>query len=228
MDRITSPFTQLLIFLILFGTFSFEDAKAQCFQSGFCAEPIGKFTGVFSVDQKFLGEADLISKAFGVTPNLLIMNDFSIPNAIASPLDTAIGRRGTVYFGLSLLLDELWSMTKGEIAVAGILAHEFAHILQFKKGWVSGAVNRELHADYLAGWYLGQRSYHGPLDITGFANSLFQRGDYNFGDPQHHGTPAARRTAMVAGFNQRAKSLNQAYNGGMLTVLGIQNSLGSS
>jgi hypothetical protein len=102
-------------------------------------------------------------------------------------------------------------------AVAGALAHELAHLFQFRKpagsseSWWNkmldddGGVTRrrvELHADFLAGWCLGRSpsSIIDSLEIDLFARRLFQLGDTYSLDPNTHGTPQQRYAAMLRGF----------------------------
>jgi len=150
---------------------------------------------------------------FGVNPNLVMFDDGQSPNAFASPQITLYGFTGTVYFGIGLVRNQLWSMDKGEAAVAGIMAHEFSHILQMKMGSTLTGKYRELHADFMAGYYLHAKSYVARADIKPFAQSLFETGDYNFRSPVHHGTPEERVSAMLAGYNTELP-LVQAFHAG--------------
>jgi hypothetical protein len=188
---------------------------AQCLQgSGAVSGPFFKTTGNPSLDLRFNQEAAMIASVFGVAPNLLLFNDSGSPNAFASPNNTYPGYTGTVFIGVTLLRDELWSMNTGEYAVAGILAHEFSHILQFAKASSLSGAQRELHADYMAGYYLGKKSYFLPTRIANFATSLYNKGDYAFWSPAHHGTPEERVKAMVAGFKNRGALLDDAFSDG--------------
>jgi hypothetical protein len=113
-------------------------------------------------------------------------------------------------------------MNKGGYAVAGIMAHEFAHILQFDKESELSGKARELHADFMAGYYLGKKSYFAPTNVRAFAVSLFEKGDYAFRSPSHHGTPQERVNAMVAGVQSANLDLDDAYETGERFVSGNQ------
>jgi hypothetical protein len=102
-------------------------------------------------------------------------------------------------------------------AVSGSLAHELAHLFQFRNGpegggtwWTTmlnddGDITRrkvELHADFIAGWCLGQ-SPRGLIDFLGidvFARRLYEFGEMDDLDPNSHGTPQQRYAVMLRGF----------------------------
>ena len=110
-----------------------------------------------------------------------------------------------------------------------IVAHEFGHILQYKKGMqAGGAWQMEPHADYLAGWFLASRK-KGPLPNSpfpglsasiaskGFERAIaaaFELGDTLFDDPRHHGTPELRATMVVAGYQTSHLPIDQAFDTG--------------
>ena len=190
-------------------------ASAQCLSgSSVSSSRLFKTTGNMDLDTRFNQEASMIYSVFGVNPNIFIFDDGRSPNAYASQEITLQGYTGTVYFGGTLLQSELWNMNKGGYAVAGIMAHEFAHILQIKWDSRMSGRARELHADYLAGYYLGRKSYFVPTNIRAFANSLFEKGDYAFWSRAHHGTPQERVNAMLAGFQSANADLLTAYRYG--------------
>ena len=113
----------------------------------------------------------------------------------------------------------------GGAAVAGIAAHEGAHILQFfspvgrllARG--DTARTMELHADFLAGYYFGATG-RTERSIDVFGESLFERGDYDFNSRDHHGTPDERLEAMHRGFREadRGAGLAQAVESGLAHV----------
>ncbi len=184
------------------------------------AGQILKTTGNVALDNSLNQEGNFLHNVFGIAPNLFIFDDGRQPNAFASPQSTMPGYSGTVYLGRTLLATELWSMAKGSQAVAGIMAHEFAHVLQFESGTKSSGKYLELQADYLAGYYLGKKSYLSPTNLRAFATSLYEKGDYNFWSPAHHGTPEERVKAMMAGFAARDLSLDEAHSQGERFVRG--------
>ncbi len=195
-------------------------AVAQCLTSS-TSEAGGKFktTGDVNLDATINGEASSLSQAFGVTPSLYTLDDSQASNAFANCGDNV------VMIGLRLLREELWSMDRGGLAVAGIMAHEFTHIYQCSHGGGLSTRDMELQADYMAGWYLKhQKSVYG-LDVTGFARSLWSKGDYNFRESTHHGTPDQRVGAMAAGFGDSTTSTSTAF-AHSVTFLGYDGGMG--
>lgn len=173
-----------------------------------------KTTGDPSLDSAINGEAGTIASAFGVTPQLYTLDDSQSSNAYADC------NNNRVFIGLRLLREELWSMDKGTLAVAGIMAHEFTHIYQCAVGGTLTGSKMELQADYMAGWYMRHAKSSYGLDISGFARSLWQKGDYNFRDPTHHGTPTQRVGAMAEGFNNNTSSASQAFEDSVAYLTG--------
>ena len=99
-------------------------------------------------------------------------------------------------------------------ALAGVVAHEFAHAHQR----TSGAFDRlfdddpvhfgqtpyrliELHADFLAGFYMGRQSGFSEQAALDFTTAIASLGDSDFANPTHHGTPAERAFCMYRGRN---------------------------
>lgn len=87
---------------------------------------------------------------------------------------------------------------------------------------------RELHADYMAGYYLGRKGLVTSSGVEEFATSLFEKGDYNFTSPQHHGTPIQRVAAMRGGYDDAQLSTIGAYAKGQRVVKRIVRDDGNS
>ncbi len=68
----------------------------------------------------------------------------------------------------------------------------------------------ELHADCLAGVYMGKTRVHAKDRMSAFAQSLFARGDYAFNSPYHHGAPEQRVAAMEIGYDLGAAGTDVA------------------
>ena len=136
--------------------------------------------------------------------------DSQSPNAFATPSPVVPGGQdGSVVFGVTLLNNEIskFGQNKAGAALAGIMAHEFAHIVQYKKGLGGGAVPpKELQADCLAGWYMGVKQVQlwGPqglqIAIQSLLASLFDKGSDNWTNPNWHGTPQQRATMGKVGW----------------------------
>jgi hypothetical protein len=169
-------------------------------------------TGNSKLDRVLILELKSILAQLSVNPGFRIIDDFDSPNAFAMPRTIVGGTQGTVLFGINLIQSEL-NGPFGGYAVAGIAAHECAHIFQFfsRFGGLLTAGQRtaramELHADCLAGYYLG-RDRTKENQLTAFARSLFEKGDRNFNHRQHHGTPEERVRAMEQGYAMAKRNL---------------------
>lgn len=164
-------------------------------------------TGDPVLDKAIMFEIKRIRTFFGIHPGVRILNDQQSPNAYAIRDSLLLGTDGTVLLGRTLIGSELEANSKGGIAVAGIIAHECAHILQYNSSLYGRLTTGqrtsrclELHADYMAGFYFGVRAVSKDLEVKPFAHSLFGKGDWAFNEPTHHGTPQEREAAMYAGF----------------------------
>jgi hypothetical protein len=157
----------------------------------------------------FLGVAlGHLSSAFEVSPGFAFFDDSASPNALAVP-DTLLGNGpGTVLMGMHLFGQLMARVRDGGITVIAVCAHEFGHIHQMQYGYHSrlaalDSTKRpiELHADFLAGYYLALRKeQHRELDLSAVGGVLHGLGDTNFDAREHHGTPQERVGALAAGF----------------------------
>lgn len=205
---------------LLIISFYASIAYSQCFVSNFGSlGTLYKTTGNTALDQKFNSSQATLQNLFGVSVNQFVYDDGQSPNAYATRGNDPM-YDGLVAFGRTMLASRLWNINKGEYAVAGILAHEYAHVMQIKKGtsYSSGKL-RELHADFMAGYFIGKQGFP-QSGINSFANDLYSIGDYDFWSPQHHGTPEERVDAMLVGFQNRNLSANSAYSAGLTYVKG--------
>jgi hypothetical protein len=148
-----------------------------------------------------------MSNLFGVEPGFAFFDDDTSNNAFASR-SKRLGRQdGSVVFGQKMFDSLMTQPTNPDVGVAVVCAHEFGHIVQFKRGlyWqlvVEGRVKRlELHADFLAGYFAGRRRLeHKDYPAVVFAETMDRLGDTQFNNPQHHGTSDERGQAVVAGY----------------------------
>ena len=170
-------------------------------------------TGNFQIDSVFQREGIALVNIFQVRPWGYFFNDSNGPNAYASPevTNAAYGPDGTVVFGMTLLRGELARDLGYGFSVPAILAHEFTHIVQFKRHSSLNTMQRELQADYMAGWYMGRRGTWVLTDVRPAFQSFFEKGDYDFNNPSHHGTPQQRLAAISSGFVDASLPLDQVY-----------------
>lgn len=149
-----------------------------------------------------------ISDCLNVTPSFAYFDDHDSPNAFALREKRVAGTDGTVLFGQRLLKQLMADPEAGDAAVAGICAHEFGHVLQWKVGvdeiLLEGqpTVKRvELHADFLAGYFAGVRKLQqSSFNAAVIALTQFNAGDNMLKHPKHHGTPEERGKAIVKGY----------------------------
>jgi hypothetical protein len=178
---------------------------------------------------RFLGRAlARLASTFQVSPGFAFFDDGNSPNAFASS-ETLVGNGpGTVLMGMRLF-SHLMARRDNGIAVIGVCAHEFAHIHQMSGGYRGRLASLhatvkpvELHADFLAGYYMARRKAEHPgLDLRMLALELYKRGDTEFTSRQHHGTPDERLGALSAGYGfgkEGNRDIAQAADAGLQFV----------
>ena len=93
----------------------------------------------------------------------------------------------------------------GDFAVAYVVAHEYAHNVQQEGGLLDGrtrALPTELNADCLAGTWAKWEYGKGKLtdaDVQEALDAALAVGDFDYLNPQHHGTPQERHDALQTG-----------------------------
>jgi hypothetical protein len=169
--------------------------------------PMIRSSGDRDLDRSIGVSLTRISDLFTVVAGFGFINDAGAPNAYASPQSRVPGTDGTVFLGLTLL-KQLQKKAPSGVAVMGVLAHEFGHIVQFKSGThqrLSAGKTTvrlvELHADFLTGYFAGKRGKVNPqLDRQALGNAFNAIGDTAINHPKHHGTPQERVFALSKGF----------------------------
>jgi hypothetical protein len=172
------------------------------------------------IDAAFNKEIAQLNALLPVRPGFFLLNEssnaFAIPNAIQP------GTEGTVAFGSRLMLSEFQESGQNlNFSIPAIMAHEFSHILQFRHHTRLAGKLMELQADYLAGWYMGNRDRFSGWSSQAFRGSLvsfYEKGDYDFNSQRHHGTPAERAAAITEGFQNAGLSLSAAYSASLRFV----------
>ena len=179
---------------------------------------------------RFLGRALVrLSTTFGVGPGFAFFDDGQAPNAFATGQTLLSEGHGTVLMGMHLFGQRMAKDRDAGMTVIAICAHEFGHIHQIQNGY-HGALAKldatvkplELHADFLAGFYLGNRKHEHPdLDLQTVGRVYDSIGDTDYTSPQHHGTPEERIAAITKGFEfQRdaRNTIDDAARAGMVLV----------
>ena len=100
--------------------------------------------------------------------------------------------------------------TTGDFAVAYIVAHEYGHQIQDELGLFDAYGERvptmafELQADCFAGTWAHSASEQNRLedgDLQEALDAVLAVGDFDAGNPGHHGTPEQREEAWRGGFD---------------------------
>lgn len=178
--------------------------------------PISRASLPADVGQSLERALSRAASAFEVRPAFRLFADGS-PNAFAYQTP---GSRPLVAIGLTLLAQAMRRPDHG-ISLVAVLAHELGHIAQFTRGADLTAgeptVRRqELHADFLAGWYLAKLQRRLPDVKLWHSGELFAAlGDTNFGSRNHHGTPKQRSAAVDAGYRfakRREMDIDRAFD----------------
>ncbi len=178
------------------------------------------------IDAQLTGIALTAAQQFNVRPTIRYFDEKGSPNAFATPVNTEGSTHGTVRIGVNLVASETrrfiatdYGRTRGySYSVTAVIAHELAHILQFAQQAALPTRNTELQADYLAGWYFSYLSRVDPnfapnAGLQDGMRAFFERGDYNFNNAGHHGTPQQRLAAFTEGYNARAANVQAAWAG---------------
>ena len=182
--------------------------KAGCYAASYntgsgYGTSVGVTLGNAVYDQK-MNEEVAIQRMFfnGVPANVWILYEASPreKNAYASP-------DGHILFGYHMFYYTVQSFN--ELAVAGILAHEWGHRTQFVHNWPTGNPGMELEADAFSGYYMAIAKQWAWSQIQGYYANTYATGDYFFNHPQHHGTPDQRLAAAYLGVNTAIEAMRQ-------------------
>ena len=149
-----------------------------------------------------------LSSAFEVYPDFRFYDDRDGLNALAAPFSLTHGTNGTVLFGVRLFHRQIDAHPDGDIAVLGICAHEFGHIVQYFSPYYKELRKAhrtvklvELHADFLAGYFVALRRERFPdIKLQGLGEAWEAMGDVQYNAPGHHGTAAERLQAIERGY----------------------------
>jgi predicted metalloprotease len=108
----------------------------------------------------------------------------------------------------------------GAFAVAYVVAHEYGHNVQQERGVLTGrlfAMPTELNADCLAGTWTAWDYGRGGVtqaDVQEVIDAALAAGDFDYTNPQHHGTPQERRDALLTGLKSGNPSACDPYLAG--------------
>jgi len=102
-----------------------------------------------------------------------------------------------------------------ELAVAGVMAHEYGHRVQFQHfqqgKWFNdyaGKFQVELEADAFSGLYMALAKGAYWSEMEPYFQATFDAGDYMYNSRDHHGTPQQRMACAHLGVTAAAAILN--------------------
>lgn len=151
-----------------------------------------------------------MSRTFKENPGFGYYDDGSALNAFATSATAINQTGGTIGFGRNMLRKQLEIDPVG-ISVVAICAHEFAHILQFRTHLSDRLLRkysdycRELHADYLAGFFLFWFQETRGSDLQGVGRSWEDMGPSEFTTNLSHGTAEMRLDCIQQGYRDSAE-----------------------
>ena len=113
----------------------------------------------------------------------------------------------TIYFAQELAAQ--FYRAVGDFGVAYVVAHEYAHNVQNELGRLSAPGRTstkpfELQADCMAGLWGNSVYAEGRIDrsdVEEAVKTAYAVGDFDYGNPNHHGTPDERREAWLTGLD---------------------------
>lgn len=155
----------------------------------------------FQNDNQFSQEVGRQRSFWSIPANVYVWYE---PNGVKNAVSTS---EGNILYGYNLFYYTVPNF--GDHAVDGVLAHEWAHQIQFSYGWMNqGTLLSELEADAFAGFYIIAGKQLNTSQINGFMNNVYYSGDYQFNSSDHHGTPNQRAAAATIGINYGLNYLN--------------------
>ncbi len=168
-------------------------------------------TGNRNLDNALASEMKKQQQLYILKPAFYIFTDL-IKNAFATTrkFPEYPASDGSIVYGIELMKEQLARGYWGGAVVAGVLAHEYGHIFQYRSGYFRKLRKMhktvkfvELHADYLSGYYIGRKYKESGerVNVRTVASATYDIGDYSYNSPQHHGTPIERTIMLKAGFD---------------------------
>lgn len=179
-------------------------------------DPLRTGTGNSTLDRGLGHALTNVKRVFSQNPGFGFYDDAGRPNAYAYSGTIVSDTQGTVGFGSTLFRELLRRFNDGGVSVMAVMAHEFGHISQFgARRTYQGLKSAhhtvkfvELHADLLAGYFLGWRKQELPsMPVIAALEHMYSIGDFKFNDPHHHGTPSERVWATSVGYGMGSDRL---------------------
>jgi hypothetical protein len=160
-------------------------------------EDIARLDSVFGVHVSVYFPNDGLQDArFTTETNATLMTRDDVPPSEQAQMS------GSIFISRGLFEEE-FQRYGTLMSIPGILAHEYAHAMQARYGFPYGkGIQRELHADFMSGWYTAYRCNCRQQDPRPALDAIARRGDNRgFFDPNSHGTNEQRAAFWMAGYN---------------------------
>lgn len=163
----------------------------------------------FIIDPPFTAEilADYFVDVVNVQSTFLVETPLISFDGFAIALGGFLGIEDLIVIGDGLVELASEAGVEDKIVWSGILAHEWAHQIQFNNRGVwypSGAITRttELEADYFTSYYLTHKrgGTYNWKRVEDFLELSYNVGDCSFDNPGHHGTHLQRMRAAQMGY----------------------------
>ncbi len=193
---------------------------SQCYRTNdvsYYGTAVAKTTNNVLLDNILNTEYSMLTKVFQVNLDFYILDDSEGSNAYFTSRCSGDKCDGSILLGTNLMSEEI-SKSSGPESIKAIMAHEFGHALQNLMGWGGIGKQKELHADFLAGYYIGLKSYIIRQNVDMFTKQFFSIGDNDFFSIYHHGTSKERACSFLEGYlcaTTRNYNIYQAYNAGI-------------
>gem|GEM_PF-6979386 len=176
-----------------------------------CSAPILRARITDNLHREITWEIRNLETFFQVRALFRYYPDHTAPNAMAERPSRYSLYDGVVHLGVSYLNEKLSAPEFGPSVLIWTLGHEMAHVLQFRQRLDVTQARMELHADYLAGYYMGRQMDLGrKLSPNRVVAAMRDMGS------DDHGSGLQRNVAFVTGLEDRNLDLEAAYPKGLV------------
>lgn len=164
--------------------------------------------------------------AYAIADELLALNELSpiLPESPLFSIDGFASSNNLIVIGDGLVQMVSEAGIEQDIVWTGILAHEWAHQIQFDNyaDWYpEGAADNapeatrytEMEADFMAAYYMTHKrgATYNWKRVEQFFDLFFQIGDCSFTSSGHHGTPLQRLAAARLGYETANEAQKQGH-----------------
>jgi hypothetical protein len=160
-------------------------------------------SGLADVDSRVVDAIPLLNTLYHSIPDFSFYYEDRSPQAKALR-PTNGGTKTRVLLGVALCKRVRSDAKNWSSTVVGILAHEWAHVFQYRTSFQAQRYTWETHADFLSGWCMSRLSVADPdLRIDKFSGFLLStKGNLTgYFNEELYGSPEQRSKAALAGFD---------------------------